>query len=131
MRDDRPDIAAPGQWSLFGGVIAEGETPREAIRRELWEELCLRPARFQSLGFRDYFAEFEKEVIRNWLFLSDVTRIWKTHSLREGRGAAVFSFHGLEKLAILPVMKTFISEYHEDMRRSARRSNEGARRRAL
>jgi 8-oxo-dGTP diphosphatase len=38
-RDDKPDIAHPGLWSLFGGSVDEGETVEAAVVREVWEEL--------------------------------------------------------------------------------------------
>jgi 8-oxo-dGTP diphosphatase len=35
QRDDRPDLRYPGCWTTFGGAIEDGETPIEAMRREL------------------------------------------------------------------------------------------------
>lgn len=40
-RDDKPGIQAPGKISCFGGFLEEGETPRQAIERELHEETNL------------------------------------------------------------------------------------------
>jgi 8-oxo-dGTP pyrophosphatase MutT (NUDIX family) len=42
-RDNRPDIWDPDRWGLFGGSIDPGESPEEALARELAEELELRP----------------------------------------------------------------------------------------
>lgn len=43
LRDDEPGISYPNQWSFFGGEIELGETPWQALQRELEEELEWRP----------------------------------------------------------------------------------------
>ncbi|ARH90111.1 MULTISPECIES: NUDIX domain-containing protein [Streptomyces] len=42
LRDaNKPEICDPGTWSLIGGGPEPGESPHEAITRELWEEARL------------------------------------------------------------------------------------------
>lgn len=39
LRDNIPTILYPGYWGLFGGHIEPGESPEEAVYRELVEEI--------------------------------------------------------------------------------------------
>ena len=39
LRSNIPSIVYPNCWSFFGGEIEEGETPWQALQRELEEEL--------------------------------------------------------------------------------------------
>jgi 8-oxo-dGTP diphosphatase len=41
LRDDDPALLYPDCWTIPGGHVEPGETPAEAIRRELREEMAL------------------------------------------------------------------------------------------
>lgn len=41
LRDNKPNIPFPNQWVTLGGSVEDGETPKEAMKRELKEEIEL------------------------------------------------------------------------------------------
>ena len=49
LRDDKPEIPFPNHWDLFGGHLEAGETPEQALVREVKEELGIE---LESLALR-------------------------------------------------------------------------------
>jgi 8-oxo-dGTP pyrophosphatase MutT (NUDIX family) len=50
LRDNIPNIIAPGYWALFGGHIEPGETPEIAVQREVMEEIGYELTAFSQFG---------------------------------------------------------------------------------
>jgi len=96
LRDDKPDIAAAGLWGTFGGAIEEGETPEEAIVREVEEELCIRPE-FTFLWRADYHSDFIGGMVASWVFRASVDELWAGHRVNEGQGAGTFAYDDLPR----------------------------------
>ena len=50
LRDFTPNIIYPGHWGFFAGHWKNNETAKEAMMRELLEELCWQPKSLIYLG---------------------------------------------------------------------------------
>ena len=118
LRDNKPTIAAPGQWAFFGGMLQKGETPLQAVKREIFEELEVDSVGYKQVCFEDYYSVLEKSIIRSWFFEADVTAQWSLHKLNEGRVVKAFRFEEIDKLEIPTVMQKVIRfHYREHQKR--------------
>lgn len=114
LRDDNPDISAPGEWSFFGGMLQKGEKPVDGMRREVLEELGIEPKEYTALWFEDYYDPFESKMVRTWFFVADVSDVWSEHKLTEGRDAKAFAFTELSKMKIPDIMRKTLNHYHNE-----------------
>ena len=112
LRDDRPDIAAPGHWALFGGSLDGDETPRLAVRREIREELALEVTDWRELWRVRYYVPFRDAEVLHFIFAADVTDVWARHVLHEGQATGLFPIDGLPR-PMEPVVVALLERYHE------------------
>jgi 8-oxo-dGTP pyrophosphatase MutT (NUDIX family) len=113
-RDDKPGIFFPGWWGCFGGAVEPGESPADAVRRELAEELGWRPARvehFATLGLDFSFAGFGPLPRHFFAVPTDTGEIGQ---MRLGEGQALALIPGAELLAmprVIPYDATVIWQH--------------------
>lgn len=99
LRDNRPDILHPNQWGLFGGSVDPGETPAQALKRELQEELGWMPPE------PNYLMLIEDEEIGRPLvtYYFSVPLTVTTDQIRLTEGQAFGLFH-LDELTEIPLI---------------------------
>ena len=85
LRDNNPAINMPNMWCGFGGHKLTGEKDRDAVVREVLEELCI------DVSDCEFFGVFSDVPI----YVADVSN--KNWSLREGQDCDVFSYEQLRK----------------------------------
>jgi 8-oxo-dGTP pyrophosphatase MutT (NUDIX family) len=101
QRDDRPDLVYAGCWTTFGGKVEDGETPDEAIKRELMEEIELElPLKLWQV--RDYLVERDgqKFIVESHTYVGRIDRPASEIALNEGQALGYFALEDLDKLKI-------------------------------
>ncbi len=94
LRDDNPNIADPGKFSIFAGRLLLNETPEDGAAREFEEETTIRRSDLV------YYRTFEKDPVRHGaagtchVYVANNVDLAQVH-IQEGQGARVASFADL------------------------------------
>ncbi|MBJ7900246.1 MAG: NUDIX domain-containing protein [Cyanobacteria bacterium RI_101] len=78
LRDNLPTILYPGHWSLFGGHLDPGESPADAVIREIWEEIAF------NLENPVFFDCYGDDFALRHVFAASLTVPLTALSLQEG-----------------------------------------------
>ena len=119
LRDDKPEIADPGMWSLIGGSIDDGESPEQAAKREVLEEIGIRIERLRYLETIDAvdIVEGSRHPLRIALFLAEIDFEASDIELVEGQEVRFFSLDAIMERDLKPEFKRFIFMRREDLER--------------
>jgi len=112
LRDDKPGIAAPGMWSLFGGAVRPDEQPRDTVLREVSEELTLTLSSIRFFYETEFFNQWVFSMATYSFFEADCGNLWTYHDLREGLAAKTFTFEELRPLRMPDLMRTVLAMHH-------------------
>ena len=98
---------APGKWGFFGGGIEEGETERDAVLRECFEE-----TNYKLSNPKFLHSECVNGIDTLYIF-SEKYDNKQEIVLGEGRDFAWFKINDVEKLDIIPHDKEILLKMKE------------------
>lgn len=105
LRDDKPSIPYPNTWALLGGYIESGETPEQAVRREIREEIA------QDLPQPYLFREYRWPECTEFIFWQRLDIEPARTPLTEGQRLAYFSQSQLSELSFASHYRRILSEF--------------------
>ena len=111
LRDNSPAIDHPGVWGLFGGRVEPGESPPEAVLREVKEELSVVPPACRFLWTVSETARDGRNARRYWFFEADFSHCWGEHRLTEGADARCFAYHETSRLEMPDIIRRALARH--------------------
>jgi 8-oxo-dGTP diphosphatase len=113
LRDNKPSIPFPHHWDLFGGHVEEGETPEQALVREVKEELG-----FDLVEYK-FFKKYEclmGDVGPNikYVYTGKIDLPLDGLTLLEGERLQFFPRNKIANVRFANILKSIVMEYIED-----------------
>jgi 8-oxo-dGTP diphosphatase len=112
LRDNKPGIPYPNHWDLIGGHVEEGETPEEALIREVKEELDFELREFRF--FKEYLC-LEGDAYPNikYIFCGKFNVPLQEITLLEGERPFYFNREEIADVKLANILKTILMDYLE------------------
>jgi 8-oxo-dGTP diphosphatase len=115
LRDNKPGIPFPGHWDLIGGHIEEGETPEEALVREVKEELDIDLKEYTFYKKYECLTGDAYENIK-YIFTGKINIPIEEITLLEGVRPQYFSRKEIPNVKFANILKSIVMEYIQDNR---------------
>jgi 8-oxo-dGTP diphosphatase len=110
LRDNKPGIPFPNHWDLIGGHVEVGETPEEALVREVKEELNIDLKEFLFFKKYECLTGDAYENIK-YIYTGKINIPIEEVTLLEGERPQYFSPEELPDLKFANIIKSIIMDY--------------------
>ncbi len=112
LRDNKPTIPFPNHWDLIGGHVEEGETPEEALVREVKEELDIDIREYKF--FRQYDC-LEGDAYDNikFIYYGKINIPIEEITLLEGQEARYFKAEEIPGVKFANIIRSVVLDYIE------------------
>jgi 8-oxo-dGTP diphosphatase len=113
LRDNKPDIPFPDYWDLIGGHVEEGETPEQALVREVKEELDID---LKEYTFYKRYVCLTGDAYENtkYNYTGKINVPIEEITLLEGVRPQFFSKEEIPDVKFANILKTIVMDYIND-----------------
>jgi 8-oxo-dGTP diphosphatase len=113
LRDNKPGIPFPDHWDLIGGHVEDGETPEEALVREVKEELDID---LKEYTFYKKYICLTGDAYENtkYIYTGRINLPIKEVTLLEGVRPQYFTRAEIPYVNFANILKSIVMEYIED-----------------
>jgi len=113
LRDNKPGIPFPDHWDLIGGHVEDGETPEEALVREVKEELDID---LKEYAFYKKYNCLTGDVYENikYIYIGKINLPIEKITLLEGVRPQYFSRKEIPNVKFANILKSIVIEYIAD-----------------
>lgn len=120
LLQERTNMSKWGEeWAYFGGKIEENESPKEAVIREVKEELEFSVKKMEYLGRYENFGKKLKDpskeikVVQEVFFTKITKKDYQKMVLHEGSGMKWFSIPEAKRLNMYPLSSKILEDFEK------------------
>ena len=115
LRDNKPGIPFPDHWDLIGGHVEDGETPEQALVREVKEELDIDLKEYTFYKRYECLTGDAYENIK-YIFTGKINIPIEEITLLEGVRPQYFTREEIPHVKFANILKSIVLDYINDTR---------------